>query len=393
MKKTLRQNFNSDFSIEKYQDFLQNFESFSGVKADFRLFESPVFLPKQLLKELKVISGEIAIRLAKMYANGTLFREIKSPFWSVPGAKERPTFIQLDFAIARSGKRLKPWLIELQGFPSLYFFQLSLLASYQRTFGIKGTTFFSGYTKESYLHELKNIIINGNKPEEVILLELFPEKQTTYVDFKQTAVNLGIKILGLHELKRKGTQLFYQEKGKNIKVKRIYNRIIQDELLTYDLKQFDYTFKEEVEVEWACHPDWFYYISKQILPQLVDIEGVPNTIFVNDFSGQINLANYVLKPVFSYGGKGVIMNPTSRDLEKIKDKQNWILQRHVTYDPVLHTPTGMAKCEIRLMMIWKEGEFVPQVANNVIRVSKGEKSGLSFNKGNDTWVGGSTGVF
>lgn len=50
-----------------------------------------------------------------------------------------------------------------------------------------------------------------------------------------------------------------------------------------------------------------------------------------------DLENYVLKPfIFSFAGAGVIIDVTREDIDdQIQDKSNYILQRKVTYEPVL----------------------------------------------------------
>ena len=68
------------------------------------------------------------------------------------------------------------------------------------------------------------------------------------------------------------------------------------------------------------------------------------------------------------------------------------MQKKVAYAPVINTPTGPAKCEIRMLMIWEKGEKKARVVNNLVRISKGEMVGVRYNKDKD-WVGASVGFF
>ena len=98
----------------------------------------------------------------------------------------------------------------------------------------------------------------------------------------------------------------------------------------------------------------------------------PESRFLSDVD-QIpeDLHNYVLKPLYSFAGTGVIININQYDLEGIENKENYILQRKVTYAPVVETPDVAAKCEIRMLMLWEKGAARPRIVNNLARLSKG----------------------
>jgi len=147
-----------------------------------------------------------------------------------------------------------------------------------------------------------------------------------------------------------------------------------------------------VDVEWVGHPNWFFRISKFTMP-LLSGKYVPESFYLDQIEEYpVDLENYVLKPLYSFAGMGVNLHITSDALDKITDRENYILQRKVQYAPVIETPTGPAKFEIRMLMVWEKDESRPKVINNLIRVSKGEMVGVRYNKDKD-WVGASVGFF
>jgi hypothetical protein len=73
---------------------------------------------------------------------------------------------------------------------------------------------------------LKKLIAAGSAPENVVLLEIFPEQQKTRIDFRCTETYLGIKTVCLTDLVKEGNALFYLKDGRKTKIDRIYNRLI-----------------------------------------------------------------------------------------------------------------------------------------------------------------------
>src|SRR6185369_7428029 len=191
-----------------------------------------------------------------------------------------------------------------------------------------------------------------------------------------------------------GKKLFYDNNGKKTEIKRIYNRVIFDDLQQQapEVKEKGKIFFEELDVEWAPHPNWFYRISKYTLP-FIRHPYVPETFFLNEIKqSPADLENYVLKPLFSFSGQGVIIDVTLQDLQNVKDPENWILQRKVKYADVIQTPDDPAKVEIRVFYFWKDGAARPVAANNLSRLSKGKIIGVRYNKDRE-WVGGSYCLF
>ena len=250
------------------------------------------------------------------------------------------------------------------------------------------------YERESYLKLLKEIIVGNEKPENVILLEVFPHKQKTRIDFYCTQDYLGIKPVCLTELIKEGRKLYYMNDGKKTEIKRIYNRVIFDDLQqqSAEVQAKGNILFEDLDVEWVPHPNWFYRISKYTLP-FIHHPYVPTTYFLNEIKQMpADLENYVLKPLFSFAGQGVVIDVTPADIEKVKDPENWILQRKVKYADVIETPDVPAKAEIRIFYFWKDGEARPVATNNLARLSKGKMIGVRYNKDKE-WVGGSFCLF
>ena len=182
--------------------------------------------------------------------------------------------------------------------------------------------------------------------------------------------------------------------SKQTEVNRIYNRIIFDELnqQSPEVQEMGKMLFEELDVQWIPHPNWFYRISKYTLP-FIRHPYVPKTYFLNEVK-QIpaDLENYVLKPLFSFAGQGVIIDLKIEDIEKVKDPENWILQHKVKYANAIETPDVPAKAEIRIFYFWKDGALRPVPTNNLARLSKGKMIGVRYNKDKE-WVGGSFCLF
>lgn len=384
----LRKKFNSDFSEKVYQEYLDDLNSVLKYPTDFRVCETPLFLNHELTSELIKACDDVILQLQK---EDFLQRseEAIPDHLRVPNDFEHPPFLQLDFAITKNGEKFWPKLIELQAFPSLYGYQAYLSEAIKKHFDIPVGfhSYFSGLNKVSYRSLLTNIILGNHDPENVILLEIEPEKQKTRIDFAATEELTGISTVCISKIKKRGKKLFYVKDGKEIEVKRIYNRVIFDELERKNL-QFDFDFKDEIDAEWAGHPNWFFKISKFSLPQLNGAY-VPECYFLNELEKYPeNLNDFVLKPLFSFAGLGVDVDVTKEKLDSIENKSNYILQQKVDYAPLIETPDGFSKVEIRMMFLWKDKNEKPLLVNNLIRTSKGKMMGVDFNK-NKTWIGSS----
>lgn len=391
MQSDLREKYNSQFTEEKYKSLVNDLHSEFNQKIDFRIAETPIFLPKDLLTEIINAAEEIVSQLQskefREYSKGALPKELE-----VPNEDDHPELLAIDFAICKDENgNLIPQLIELQGFASLYCYQILLDEKMRKNFDIAEdlTNYFNGHDQKSYIKKLKEVIIGNSNPENVILLEIEPEKQKTYIDFLCTEKYLGVKHVCLTKIFKEGKKLFYENEGKKIPIDRIYNRVIHDELAKRKDIKYNFRFTEELDVKWIAHPNWFFKISKYSMPFLKS-KYVPKTEFLSDIKEiPADLENYVLKPLFSFAGVGVKFDVTKELLDSIEDKSNYILQKKVNYEPSIKTPDIPAKAEIRLLFIWDDK---PVLINNLVRLSKGKMMGVDFNK-DQKWVGSSIAYF
>lgn len=390
----LRQTYNAAYTEAQYQRMLDDIAQQYNHRPPFRIAETPVFVPGSLRDKLfeaceAIIDVIVQSDFKEKSRNAVLAGQI------VPGETDHTTFLQMDFGICLDANgEYTPQLIEVQGFPSLYFFQDMVAQAYRRHFAIPEnySHLFNGFDPESYMAKLRDIIVGDNHPENVVLLEVEPKKQATEIDFIVAKALLGIEYLCVSELKKEGREVYYVKDGRKIKVEKIFNRVIFDELIKRDDLKREFYFTQEADVEWVGHPHWFFRISKHTLP-LLDSQYVPKSYFLNEVdTNSLDVKDYVLKPLYSFAGSGVIINLNRFDIEAITDPENYILQRKVAYAPVIPTPNIPAKCEIRMLMLWDRGAPRPVLVNNLARLSKGEMIGVRYNKDKD-WVGGSVAFF
>ena len=391
----LREQFNADFTPEKYNAFLKDLDSKHPGDIVFRIAETPIFIPKDFTQKIVDACESIVDTIVDPKFKALTDRAIPKGE-NVPGENDYADFMVFDFGICENEEgELEPQLIEMQGFPTLFGFQVYYPQVVRKHFNIPSnfSHYLNGYNDETYIRLLKEIILGNHDPENVILLEIKPHEQKTRIDFYCTQDYLDIPIVCLTELEQDGKKLFYKRDGKRIEIKRIYNRIIFDELahIKNDLGDVvDIT--QPLDVEWAPHPNWFYRISKFTLP-FIHHPYVPKTFFLNEVTEvPPDLENYVLKPLFSFAGQGVIIDVTKEDVLAVKDPENWILQRKVKYADIIKTPDVPAKAEIRIFYFWKKGSPRPVAVCNLARLSKGKMIGVRYNMDKE-WVGGSVAFF
>ncbi len=393
---SIRAEYNQNFTQEKYQAFLDYITEQYNHKPPFRIAETPVFIPDILKMRLMEACEEINSVICQPDFKEITREAIKHPMLEVPGEDYHTRFLQMDFGICmdENGEPF-PQLIEVQGFPSLYFFQDLLSSAYKKFFDIPKelTVHVNDINREQYVEMLREIIVGDSDPKHVVLLEIEPEQQNTYIDFLGAEAYLGIKILCITKLKKDGRRLFYlDDAGNEITIHKIYNRVIFDELDQRNDLELEFSFKDDVDVEWVGHPNWFFRISKYTMP-LLKSKYVPECQYLDKMDHYPeDLGNYVLKPLYSFAGAGVRLNVTAEELDALPDKHNYILQRRVKYEPVVKSINEPVKCEIRMLMLWKKGETRATIVNNLIRLSKGEMIGVKYNKDKD-WVGASVGFF
>ncbi len=396
MVSALRKKFNEQFSPERYTEYVKNIEALHANSLEFRCSETPIFVDKAFTKKIIDACESITDVICASNFNELTNRAVPANV-NVPNENKHTHFIAYDFGICQNeAGELEPQLIEMQGFPTLFAFQAFHTAITRKYADVPANfnAYLSGYNEESYLQLLKEIIVGNHNPEQVVLLEIFPEIQKTRIDFYCTQQVLGIEIVCLTKLIEKDAHLYYEKEGKLIEIKRIYNRVIFDDVQqqTAEVQEKAQLIFKPLNVEWVPHPNWFYRISKYTLP-LIDHAYVPKTQYLSDVNPlPKDLENYVLKPLFSFAGQGVIIDIQPGDIENIDDKENWILQRKVNYADIIATPDVAAKAEIRIFYFWKEGDPRPIAVHNLARMSKGKMVGTRYNKDKD-WVGGTVAFF
>ena len=391
----LRKKFNAQFTTDKYKQYLSYMDREFPNAVDFSIAETPLFIDAIFKSKLLAVGDYIT-----QFILTPNFKEITK------GALQTPTKIKdeakfpdclvIDYAITQNEQgEFVPALIELQGFPSLFAFEILQNQAMRATYDIPEgySCYLNGYNEESYLTHLRQVI-NGPQDKHAILLELFPNQQKTRIDFYCTKKLIGTPIVCLSEIYEKGTDIYYLQNGIEHKIERIYNRVVGDELNNQSagLKANWEKLLNAISIEWVSHPNHFYRISKYLIPFLQH-EYIPATQLLSNVAQlPLDLENYVLKPLYSFAGKGVIIDLSLTDIAKIQDPENWILQRKVKYAEIIETPDGDAKAEIRLFYFYDHESKSYIATNNLTRLSKGKMIGVNYNK-TATWVGGSLSYF
>jgi len=393
---SLRRQFNQTFTQEKYQIFLRRIDELCGTHVQFRLSETPCFFPKELIDRM-ARDGEALIRQVVDNPQYHAKSDAAVPAeFNVPNEPPHPMFVQVDFGLIRdTGGQLHPKLVELQAFPSLYAYQGPLAEAYIDVYGLKTDSgwlkyFLSGLETSSYREFLRRAIVGSHDPGNVILMEIDPTHQKTLPDFLLTEKLLGVRAVDIVDIKKEGSHLYHEREGKRIPIKRIYNRAIVDELERKKVK-LAFDWRDDLDVEWAGHPNWYFRISKFSIPYLKH-ESVPKTGFLDQLTEiPSDLENYALKPLYSFAGLGVIIAPTKEDITAIPAEKRpyYILQEPLNFEPVIETPFGGTKAEVRVMYIWLE-ELTPVLT--IIRMGRGLMMGVDHNR-NMEWVGASAGLF
>jgi hypothetical protein len=408
----LRERFNRDYTPEKYREFLDALDQACGTHVKFRVCETPCFFPRALVERLATAGRELIHRLVDDPAYREASRAAIPAQFNVPAESPRPLFIQADFGLVRgSGGEIEPRLVEIQAFPSLYAYQTLLIDAYRRSYGLDPALggFLDFPDAESYLRELHRAIVGAHVPENVVLLEIQPWEQKTLPDFTATEKLLGVRPVCITEVKKEGHGLFYEHAGRRIPIRRIYNRVIVDELVRKDLK-LPFSFTDDLDVEWAGHPNWFFRISKFSIPHLHH-PLVPRAWFLDRLPADrcspgiladpermrretrgsskwpANPEEYVLKPLYSFAGLGVIVGPTHADLDAIppEKRHEYLLQERVRFEPVIATPHGPTQAELRIMFLWVDELKAGPV---IVRMGRGKMMGVDHNRDLE-WVGAS----
>ena len=384
-----RHDFNSRFTSEKYEQLRNEMTARCGMEVPFALCETPCFFPDGLVRRMSE-DGKTLIR--QLVENPDYLSRSEAsipPEFRVPNEAPNPMFVQVDFGLVRdSAGELQPKLVELQAFPSLYAYQSVLAQTYIDVFGLDSKLhyFLNGLNAGAYKQLLTNAIVAGHDPKNVVLMEVYPEAQKTRPDFLLTEKMLGIRTVCITKIRKSARQLFYEEDGKQIPIERIYNRTIVDELERKGVKPL-FDFRDELDVEWAGHPNWYFRISKYSIPYLKH-PSVPRTWFLDQLPEiPADLENFVLKPLFSFAGLGVVIAPSRADIDAIPaaKRGEYILQERMNFTPLIETPYGETKVELRIMYLWLD-HLLPVLT--IVRMGRGSMMGVDQNKGMK-WVGSS----
>lgn len=384
-----RQDFNSRFTPDKYELLRSEMTSRCGMEVPFALCETPCFFPQALVERMGEDGRALIRQLVDSPEYLTRSEASIPPEFRVPNESPHPMFIQVDFGLVRDAAgELQPKLVELQAFPSLYAYQPILAQTYIDVFGLDPQLryFLSGIDSAAYKRLLHDAIVAGHDPANVVLMEVHPEEQKTRPDFLLTEKLLGIRTVCITKIRKQGRQLFYEEAGKQVPIERIYNRTIVDELERKGVvPPFD--FRDDLDVEWAGHPNWYFRISKYSIPYLKH-PSVPRTWFLDQLTEvPADLENFVLKPLYSFAGLGVVIAPSRVDIDAIPaaKRGEYILQERMNFTPVVETPHGATKVELRIMYVWLD-ELIPVLT--IVRMGRGLMMGVDQNKGMK-WVGSS----
>ena len=395
----IRAAFNEQFTEAKYQQYLAILKEPFKDPIPFRIAETPVFIDRFFKAQLMEVGDYICEFItAPSFPSKTSDAIPKG--LHIPNEAALPECIVIDFAIAEGQEgKMMPQLIELQGFPSLFAFELLQAQALEKVYHLPKnfSPFLNGYTQQTYFDFFKSMVL-GEKAKHTILLEIKPYEQKTRPDLMLTEAWLNVPIVCLSQIYLKDKSLFYQNNGIEFQIERIYNRVVYDELMqqsTNFKKQFQLLEQAE-NIDWVNHPNHFFRISKFILP-LLSHPFIPEAYLLADWKNNqigtaLNLTEYICKPLFSFGGQGVMLDPTIDTINAINDPENWILQKKVTYAAAIETPSGPSKAEIRLFYFWDKqlGRYV--ATNNLTRISKGPMIGVSYNN-TATWIGGSISYF
>ncbi len=402
MLEPFRSNFNARFTDAKYRELMLQLQKKTRTpEIDFRVAETPCFLPKAMLEDMAEIGAELTHQLVGNAAYMAAAAGAVPEKYRVPGESAHPHFMTVDFGLVRDANgTLAPKLVELQAFPSIFGYQDVLAAQYVETYGLDPALrwLLGGLDEASYWELLRKVIVGHHAPENVVLTEIEPEEQKTRPDFHVYEDRLGIRTVDIASLRKEGRQLFYERNGVWIPIARIYNRAIVDEMERKQVKLgFDY--RDDLDVEWAGHPNWYFQISKFSLPYLKH-PSVPQTVFLDEwFRGagterlQKERDQTLLKPLYSFAGRGISFAPGDEELQSIpmEDRHLYLMQEKVQFAPVIETPHGMTQAEVRVMYLWPDGGQLTPVIS-LVRMGRGLMMGVDHNR-NREWVGGSAGLY
>ncbi|HEY7476582.1 MAG TPA: hypothetical protein VH679_16290 [Vicinamibacterales bacterium] len=381
-----RRRYNREFSAGRHSAFVSELERRCGGPIDFRLSETPCFLPASLMSKLVGVAHELLGQLLQQPAYRAAADAVVPAAFRLQSGEALPTFVQVDFGLVETPAGIEGRLVELQAFPSLYAFQARLGELSRERYGFPELTpYLDGLDDASYVRAVGQAIVGGHDPAEVVLLEIDPEHQKTRPDFAVTEQLWGVRAVDVSEIEQRGRDLYVKRDGRSTRISRIYNRMIPDELVRKGLT-LPFDPASDLAVEWAGGPDWFFRISKFSIPWLRH-PWVPKTHYLDELQTlPDDRDNWLLKPLFSFAGGGIVFAPCDEDIAAIPSsaRHDYILQERVRFTPLIDTPHGPTQVELRIMMI-REGDRFRAVLP-LARMGRGRMMGVDHNKGLE-WVG------
>jgi len=387
-----RQAFNAAFTDDRYRAFRAELERRCGVPVAFHVSETPCFFPEALIADLTSAALAMVSDLLADPAYRRAAADVVPERFRLPNSETLPTFVQVDFGLLQVGDHVEGRLVELQAFPSLYGFQVMLAETSRDAWRLDGVSVFpAGLTRAEYLKAVGGAILGDHDPAEVVLMEIDPDHQKTRPDFSATEQFWGVRAIDVRSVHREGRRLFYERDGRRVPIRRIYNRVIPDDLEHHAIAlPFDY--RDDLDVEWTGAPDWFFRVSKFSIPFLRH-PWVPRAVFLHEVERlPDDRSNWLIKPLFSYAGSGVTFAPTDADIAAIpvERRREYLLQERVAFSPLINTPDGPTQAELRLMLI-REGDG-HRLALVLARMGRGRMMGVDHNKGLK-FVGASAALF
>ncbi|XXX71762.1 hypothetical protein WMF30_29365 [Sorangium sp. So ce134] len=400
MEPTFRRAFNAAFGPSTYAEILGRLERRLGCAIPFRVAETPLFMPPRLRERLERSATEIVRQISSPALIAQMKRAIPAHL-DVPGMDALPSCAQVDFAIVRGPDgELEGKVVELQAFPSLYALMLVQTEIVSEVLaGMPGldrrwTCCFGGRSRDDVVAQLRRAILAGEPEESVVLLDLHPEQQKTYPDFMATKLLVGVDPVCPTALVREKDRLFRRVNGRLVRVRRLYNRVVFDELESKRV-ELPFRYDEPLDVTWCSHPNWYWTWSKYTLPYL-DHPAVPRARTLSALDEvPPDLERYVLKPLFSFAGSGVKVDVTPEHIAAIPEgeRSRWLLQEKIAYEPALLMPDGGGvKAEVRMMFLRAPDEPELSLVLNLVRLSRGRMLGVDQNR-DLTWVGGTVGIW
>src|SRR5690606_3265751 len=117
---------------------------------------------------------------------------------------------------------------------------------------------------------VRDFILAGHEARHVVLIEIDPWAQKTSMDFRATAKMFGVPTVAVDEVSKKGNKLYYTDaSGEEVEIRRLYNRVIPDDFERMGLaKKTNFSFSDDLDVEWAEHPAWSFMVSKASIPHI-----------------------------------------------------------------------------------------------------------------------------